>query len=382
MMTNTIVLAHDMFDSPISPIEDILEDARNGRPYILVDAEDRENEGDVIIPAQFATPDQINFMARHARGLICLAITAERARQLRLPPMAAENRESMATAFTISIEAAEGVTTGISAADRARTVQVASDPTKTADDIVSPGHVFPLVARDGGVLVRTGHTEAAVDISRMAGLTPAGVICEIMNDDGTMARLPDLVAFAQLHGLKIGTIADLIAYRRRTERFVERIMDQPFESVHGGPFRLMLYKNTIEGAEHVALVHGRIVPGDPTLVRMHQVDFAADLLGHVEDRQSYIPDALKTITRHDGPGVVVFLRDPTLQGLAERLAGVDKPAAVDRSLRNYGVGAQILLDLGVKDMIVMSSTRPEPAAIEGYGLRIVGWRDMDGEDQS
>ena len=382
MMTNTIVLAHDMFDSPISPIEDILEDARNGRPYILVDAEDRENEGDVIIPAQFATPDQINFMARHARGLICLAITAERARQLRLPPMAAENRESMATAFTVSIEAAEGVTTGISAADRARTVQVASDPTKTADDIVSPGHVFPLVARDGGVLVRTGHTEAAVDISRMAGLTPAGVICEIMNDDGTMARLPDLFAFAQLHGLKIGTIADLIAYRRRTERFVERIMDQPFESVHGGPFRLMLYKNTIEGAEHVALVHGRIVPGEPTLVRMHQVDFAADLLGHVEDRQSYIPDALKTITRHDGPGVVVFLRDPTLQGLAERLAGVDKPAAVDRSLRNYGVGAQILLDLGVKDMIVMSSTRPEPAAIEGYGLRIVGWRDMDGEDQS
>ena len=369
-------------DSPISPIEDILEDARNGRPYILVDAEDRENEGDVIIPAQFATPDQINFMARHARGLICLAITAERAKQLRLPPMAAENRESMTTAFTVSIEAAEGVTTGISAADRARTVQVASDPTKTADDIVSPGHVFPLVARDGGVLVRTGHTEAAVDISRMAGLTPAGVICEIMNDDGTMARLPDLIGFAQLHGLKIGTIADLIAYRRRTERFVERVMDQPFESVHGGPFRLMLYRNTIEGAEHVALVHGRIDPDRPTLVRMHQVDFAADLLGHVEERQSYIPDALKTITRHDGPGVVVFLRDPTLQGLAERLAGVDRPTALDRSLRNYGVGAQILLDLGVRDMIVMSSTRPEPAAIEGYGLRIVGWRDMDGEDQS
>ena len=369
-------------DSPISPIEAILEDARNGRPYILVDAEDRENEGDVIIPAQFATPDQINFMARHARGLICLAITAERAKQLRLPPMAAENRESMTTAFTVSIEAAEGVTTGISAADRARTVQVASDPTKTADDIVSPGHVFPLVARDGGVLVRTGHTEAAVDISRMAGLTPAGVICEIMNEDGTMARLPDLIGFAQIHGLKIGTIADLIAYRRRTERFVERVMDQPFESVHGGPFRLMLYRNTIEGAEHVALVHGSIDPVRPTLVRMHQVDFAADLLGHVEERQSYIPDALKTITRHDGPGVVVFLRDPTLQGLAERLAGVDRPTALDRSLRNYGVGAQILLDLGVRDMIVMSSTRPEPAAIEGYGLRIVGWRDMDGEDQS
>jgi 3,4-dihydroxy 2-butanone 4-phosphate synthase / GTP cyclohydrolase II len=369
-------------DSPISPIEDILEDARNGRPYILVDAEDRENEGDVIIPAQFATPDQINFMARHARGLICLAITSERARALRLPPMAAENRTSMGTAFTVSIEAREGVTTGISAADRARTIQVAVDPMKGADDIVSPGHVFPLVARDGGVLVRTGHTEAAVDISRMAGLTPAGVICEIMNDDGTMARLPDLVAFAQLHGLKIGTIADLIAYRRRTERFVERVMDTPFESVHGGPFRLMLYRNTIEGAEHVALVHGRIEPGKPTLVRMHQVDFAADLLGHVEARQSYIPSALKTITDHDGAGVVVFLRDPTLQGLAERLSGADKPVAIDRSLRNYGVGAQILLDLGVRDMIVMSSSRPEPAAIEGYGLNIVGWRTMDGEDPS
>ena len=375
-------LAANMNDSPISSIEDILEDARNGKPYILVDAEDRENEGDVIIPAQFATPDQINFMARHARGLICLAITADRARQLRLPPMSAENRESMGTAFTVSIEAREGVTTGISAADRARTVQVAADPTKGSDDIVSPGHVFPLVARDGGVLVRTGHTEAAVDISRMAGLTPAGAICEIMNDDGSMARMPDLVAFAQLHGLKIGTIADLIAYRRRTERYVERVMDTPFESVHGGPFRLMLYRNTIEGHEHVALVHGKIEPGKPTLVRMHQVDFAADLLGHVEARQCYIPQALKAITEHDGAGVTVFLRDPDLHGLAERLAGIDKPKAVDRALRNYGVGAQILLDLGVRDMIVMSSTRPNPTALEGYGLRIVGWRDMDGEDQS
>jgi len=375
-------LAANMNDSPISPIEDILEDARNGRPYILVDAEDRENEGDVIIPAQFATPDQINFMARHARGLICLAITAQRARQLRLPPMASENRESMATAFTVSIEAAEGVTTGISAADRARTVQVASDPTKGPDDIVSPGHVFPLVARDGGVLVRTGHTEAAVDISRMAGLTPAGVICEIMNEDGTMARMPDLVAFAQLHGLKIGTIADLIAYRRRTERYVERVMDTPFESVHGGPFRMMLYRDTIEGGEHVALVHGRIEPGKPTLVRMHQIDFAADLLGHAEARQDYVPRAMKVISAANGPGVVVFLRDPTLQGMAARLAGPDKAVASDRAIKAYGLGAQILLDLGVRDMVVMSSTRPEPTALDGYGLRIVGWRDMDGEDRS
>jgi 3,4-dihydroxy 2-butanone 4-phosphate synthase/GTP cyclohydrolase II len=373
-------LAANNTDSPISPIEDILEDARNGRPYILVDAEDRENEGDIIIPAQFATPDQINFMIRHARGLVCLAMTAERARQLRLPPMAADNRESMGTAFTVSIEAKEGVTTGISAADRARTVQIAADPTKGADDIVSPGHIFPLVARDGGVLVRTGHTEAAVDISRMAGLTPAGVICEIIKDDGEMARMPDLIAFAQLHGLKIGTIADLIAYRRRTERFVERVLETPFESVHGGPFRLMVYRNTIEGAEHVALVHGKIDPSKPTLVRMHQIDFAADLLGHVEDRQDYVPRALQAISEHPGPGVTVFLRDPGLHGLAERLAGPDhKPGAVDRSLKAYGVGAQILLDLGVRDMVVMSSTRPNPTALEGYGLRIVGWRDMDGK---
>ena len=375
-------LAANMNDSPISPIEDILEDARNGRPYILVDAEDRENEGDIIIPAQFATPDQINFMARHARGLICLAITADRARQLRLPPMAVENRTSMGTAFTVSIEAREGVTTGISAADRARTVQAAVDPNKGADDIVSPGHVFPLVARDGGVLVRTGHTEAAVDISRMAGLTPAGVICEIMNDDGTMARMPDLVAFAQLHGLKIGTIADLIAYRRRTERHVERVLETPFDSAHGGPFQLILYRNAIEGAEHIALVHGQIEPGKPTLVRMHQVDVAADLLGHVEDRQNYIPSALKAISAADGPGVVVLLRDPALQGLAERLGGADRPKSPDRAIKAYGVGAQILLDLGVRDMIVMSSTRPEPTALDGYGLRIVGWRDMDGEDRT
>src|SRR4051794_21703926 len=220
----------EAFTSAISPIEDIIEDARNGRPYILVDAEDRENEGDVIIPAQMATPDQVNFMARFARGLICLAIPRERAQALRLPPMAAENRAQHATAFTVSIEAREGVTTGISAHDRARTIAVAIDPTKGPDDIVTPGHVFPLVAKDGGVLVRAGHTEAAVDISRMAGLSPAGVICEIMKDDGSMARLPDLAAFAQLHGLKIGTIADLIAYRRRTERQVERVLERPFDS--------------------------------------------------------------------------------------------------------------------------------------------------------
>jgi 3,4-dihydroxy 2-butanone 4-phosphate synthase/GTP cyclohydrolase II len=331
----------------------------------------------VVIPAQMATPDQVNFMAKHARGLICLAITRERANQLRLPPMAAENRAQHATAFTVSIEATEGVTTGISAHDRARTIAVAIDPTKGPDDIVSPGHVFPLVAREGGVLVRTGHTEAAVDISRMAGLYPAGVICEVMNDDGTMARLPDLIAFAQLHGLKVGTIADLIAYRRRTERNVERVLEQPFESIYGGPFKLIVYRNTIDGAEHVVLTKGKVDSNKPTLVRMHQVDFATDLLGHVEARQDYVPQSLKAISDYPGAGVMVFIRDPNPTWLSQRLSGEDKHAKAAHALRDYGVGAQILLDLGVRDMIVLSSTQPKPAAIEGYGLRITGWKRFD-----
>jgi 3,4-dihydroxy 2-butanone 4-phosphate synthase/GTP cyclohydrolase II len=368
-------------DTPISPIEDIIEDARNGRPYILVDAEDRENEGDVIIPAQFATPDQINFMARHARGLVCLSITNERARQLRLPPMAAENRESLGTAFTVSIEAREGVTTGISAHDRSHTVAVAIDPTKGPDDIVSPGHVFPLVAKDGGVLVRAGHTEAAVDISRLAGLNPAGVICEIMNDDGTMARLPQLVAFAQLHGLKIGTIADLIQYRRRTERQVERVLDGPFESAYGGAFRMIIYRSSIDRSEHVVLVKGRIEADTPTLVRMHQVDFAADMLGHAEARRDYIPSALRAIAAHDGAGVAVFIRDPSPTWLSERYGGLGKDAYRNNALRDYGVGAQILLDLGVRDMILLTSSQFKPAALEGYGLRIVGRAPITGAEE-
>ncbi len=363
-------------DSPISPIEDIIEDARNGRPYILVDAEDRENEGDVIIPAQFATPEQINFMAKHARGLICLAITPERAKELRLPPMSADNQSGHGTAFTVSIEAREGVTTGISAHDRAHTIAVAVDPSKGAGDIVSPGHVFPLVAKDGGSLVRAGHTEAAVDISRLAGLMPSGVICEVMNDDGTMARLPDLVSFAQLHGMKIGTIADLIAYRRRTERQVERVLDTPFESVHGGQFRMIIFRNKIDRAEHVALIKGTIDPNQPTMVRMHRVDMAADMLGHVEARRDYIPAALKAISEHPGAGVAVFIRDPSPTLLSDRYGGkAGDPAQT--AIRDYGVGAQILLDLGVRDMILLSSSPVRLAAAEGYGLKIIDRRPLE-----
>jgi len=365
----------DSVTSAISPIEDIIEDARNGRPYILVDAEDRENEGDIIIPAQFATPEQINFMAKHARGLICLSITAERARQLRLPPMAIENAAQHSTAFTVSIEAKEGVTTGISAHDRAHTIAVAMDATKGPDDIVSPGHVFPLVARDGGVLVRAGHTEAAVDISRLAGLAPSGVICEIMKDDGTMARLPDLVAFAQLHGMKIGAISDLIAYRRRTERQVERVLETPFDSAFGGRFRMVIYRNILDGTEHIVLTKGRIDPDKPVLVRMHRVDFAADMLGHVEARRDYIPRALTAIAEYEGAGVAVFIRDSNPAWLSERYG---QPEAErhprENVLRDYGIGAQILLDLGVRDIMLLSSSPTLLPASQGYGLRIVGRR--------
>ena len=362
--------------SALSPIEDIIEDARNGRPYILVDAEDRENEGDIIIPAQFATPEQINFMAKHARGLICLSITAERARQLRLPPMATDNQSGHGTAFTVSIEAREGVTTGISAHDRAHTIAVAVDPSKGADDVVSPGHVFPLVARDGGVLVRAGHTEAAVDISRLAGLNAAGVICEIMKDDGSMARLPDLVAFAQLHGLKIGAIADLIAYRRRTERQVERVLETPFDSAYGGRFRMVIYRNVIDGTEHVVLTKGKIAADKPTLVRMHRVDMAADMLGHVEARRDYVPKALQAIADHDGAGVAVFIRDSNPAWLSERY-GQPEVSQTANVLRDYGVGAQILIDLGVRDMLLLSSSKTVLPGSGGYGLQILGRVPLD-----
>ncbi|WP_297696133.1 3,4-dihydroxy-2-butanone-4-phosphate synthase [Phenylobacterium sp.] len=366
----------DSVHAAISSIEDILEDARNGRPYILVDAEDRENEGDVIIPAQFATPEQINFMAKHARGLVCLSIPAERARQLRLPPMASENQSGHGTAFTVSIEAREGVTTGISAHDRAHTIAVAIDPTKGPDDIVSPGHVFPLVAKDGGVLVRAGHTEAAVDISRMAGLYPAGVICEIMKDDGSMARLPDLVAFAQLHGLKIGTIADLIAYRRRTERQVERVLERPFDSTYGGRFRLIVYRNVLDETEHVVLAKGKVDPEKPTLVRMHRVDMAADMLGAVETRREYVPKALKAIADHEGAGVAVFIRDPNPHWLSERYGGPEGNQSAN-ILRDYGIGAQILIDLGVRDMILLTSSKTVLPGSAGYGLKILGRQALD-----
>jgi 3,4-dihydroxy 2-butanone 4-phosphate synthase/GTP cyclohydrolase II len=359
----------------IDPIEMIIEDARNGLPYILVDAPDRENEGDVIVPAQFATPRLINFMAKHARGLICLAVSRERAAHLALAPMATRNESGHGTAFTVSIEAREGVTTGISAHDRAHTIAVAIDPTKGPHDIVSPGHVFPLVARDGGVLARAGHTEAAVDISRLAGLTPAGVICEVMNDDGSMSRLPELIRFAREHQLRIGTISDLIAYRRRFESLVERVAEAPFDSWHGD-FRIVVYRNVIDGGEHVALVRGQPGREKPTLVRVHQLDLTADVLGWRAAHRDYVPAALRALADYDGPAVAVFVRDPSQNSISERVKGKRKDYSDQHGYRDYGIGAQMLLDLGVSEMILLTSSTNKLTALEGFGLTVVSRRPL------
>jgi len=370
-------MSHSEFSSCISPPEEIIEDARNGRMYILVDAEDRENEGDVIIPAQMATPEAINFMAKHARGLVCLALTQERAGQLNLPMMSQANGQRNQTAFTVSIEAREGVTTGISAHDRARTISVAIDSSKGPGDIVTPGHVFPLVARRGGVLVRAGHTEAAVDISRLAGLVPAGVICEVMNDDGTMARLPDLVKFAQLHGLKVGTIADLIAYRRRHDHFITRSVETEIESHFGGRFRMMLYVNTVEYAEHIALVAGDLSTPEPVLVRMHAVNLLDDLLAVKGGRDDVLARSMEIIAR-EGRGVVVLIRESRATYISDLLLRKEAaPETTPQRLKEYGVGAQILLDLGVKDMVLLTNSKSRKiVGLEGYGLRVVGTRHV------
>jgi 3,4-dihydroxy 2-butanone 4-phosphate synthase/GTP cyclohydrolase II len=359
----------------ISPTAEVIEEARNGRMYILVDAEDRENEGDLVIPAQFATPDAVNFMAKHGRGLICLALTGERAGALHLQPMSPRNQTRHQTAFTISIEAKEGISTGISAHDRAHTIAVAIDPGKTSDDIVSPGHVFPLIAREGGVLTRAGHTEAGVDISRMAGLLPAAVICEVMNDDGAMARLPDLIAFAQHHNIKIGTISDLIAYRREHDLFVERVSEAPFKSIYGD-FRLVVYRNKLDGVETPVMVRGDISGDKPTLVRMHRMEFANDILGEPGDRSGLIPRALTEIGAEPDGGVMVILRDPRPDALSWRLREGDEhdQERHARMLREYGVGAQILRDLGVRRMVLLSNAPQKIIGLDGYDLSIDGWR--------
>ena len=360
----------ESWSDAVSPIEEIIEDARNGRMFILVDHETRENEGDLVIPAQMATPEAINFMATNGRGLICLSLTGDRCDALGLPLMASHNSSRHETAFTISIEAREGVTTGISAHDRARTVAVAIDGTKTATDIASPGHVFPLRARDGGVLVRAGHTEAAVDVARLAGLNASGVICEIMNEDGTMSRLPDLVAFAQRHNLKIGTISDLIAYRRRHDNLVAVTKEETVTSEFGGEWKLRIFTDTAHGDEHIVLTTGDISGDEPCLVRMHALDPMLDIVGlGPTGRASEFSDAMRIIAE-EGRGVLVLLRDTTMKLVTEE-------SVSPQTLRQYGLGAQILSSLGLSRMIlVTNSPQPKVVGLEAYGLEIVGTRQI------
>ena len=358
----------------LSSIEETLDDARNGRMFILVDDEDRENEGDLIIPAQMATPEAINFMAKYGRGLICLSMTRQRVEHLRLPLMPAQNQSRLSTAFTLSIEARTGVTTGISAADRARTIAVAIDPASTPQDISTPGHVFPLMAKDGGVLVRAGHTEAAVDVARLAGLIPAGVICEIMNDDGSMARMPDLIKFAQLHGLNIGTIADLIEYRRRKERLVELAAETPFTSKVGGEWVMKVYIDAMSGVEHVVLVKGNVAGEAPVMVRMHHVNLLPDILDDAQSERSGELHKAMAMVANYGRGALVLFREKHPGQLVERIKAKARGETHIHRLVDYGVGAQILVDLGVKNMILLTNTSKVVVGLEGYGLHILEQR--------
>lgn len=359
----------------LASTEEIIEEFRNGRMVILVDDEERENEGDLIIPAQMATPDSINFMARYGRGLICLALTQERCQTLGLELMPKRNESRHDTAFTLSIEAREGITTGISAVDRAVTVGVAIDPAKGLSDITSPGHVFPLMARDGGCLVRAGHTEAGVDLARLAGLNPAAVICEIMSEDGTMARMPDLINFAKNHEIKIGTIESLIAYRLRYDTIVQHVHQSTFNSLHGGEFQMHLYVNTVEYAEHIALVKGDISGEEPVLVRVHDFNPLEDVLMSVDANQGGRLQSAMDVVGKTGRGIIILIREPRQTRVTDLLnTKNNKTGSI--GLRDYGIGAQILLDLGVKNMTLLHNTHWTIVGLDGYGLTVTGHQDL------
>ena len=364
-------------ETAISAVDDIIAELKAGRMVVLVDEEDRENEGDLLLAAEFATPEAINFMARYGRGLICLTLTEERCRQLNLPLMVANNRSPLGTNFTLSIEAAEGVTTGISAADRARTVQAAIRPDASALDLVQPGHIFPLMAQEGGVLVRAGHTEAGCDLARLAGFSPAAVICEILRDDGEMARLPDLVGFAAQHKIKIGTITDLIQYRSRTESLVSRVAERDIETVHG-TFRLVAYSNRIGQETHIALVKGDISPSKEALVRVHEPLSVIDLLDTATTSHSWnFHDALSAIARADCGVILLLHREESAAELLERAKPARRDAPPPKmALRNYGIGAQILRDLKVKKMKLLALPRRMPS-MAGFDLEITGYLQPD-----
>ena len=358
----------------ISSVDEIIAELKAGKLAVLVDEEDRENEGDLIVAADRVTPEIINFMATHGRGLICMPITEARAQQLNLAPMTPVNRSVHGTNFTVSIEAARGVTTGISAADRAHTIRTACAPDARPEDLVHPGHVFPLVAEEGGVLARAGHTEACCDLARLAGFSPAAVLCEIMNDDGTMARLPDLTEFAKRHGLKIGAIADLIHYRSRVERLVERVGERPIRTAQGD-FRLITFRDKLTDATHLALTMGEIAPDRETLARVHEPLSVVDLLDHGSRTHSWtIPAALAAIAKA-GRGVLVLLHRPeSAQELRQRALTDQSPPEARMDLRNYGIGAQILRDLNVGKMRLLARPRKMPS-MAGFGLEVVGHVD-------
>ena len=352
-----------------SRIEEVLLDAKKGKMFILVDDKDRENEGDLIVPAEKIDSNKINFMAKYGRGLICLALSGKRIQELKLPLMPQQNVSRRKTAFTISIEAKKGISTGISAKDRAKTIQVAIDKKNGPNDIATPGHIFPLRAQDGGVLVRAGHTEAAVDVATLANLNPSGVICEIMNDDGTMARRDDLFKFSQKHKLKIATISDLIAYKRKKEKIIKKTLETKINSKFGGEFKLIVYKNKLVPAEHIALVKGTINPKKPVLVRVHALNFLTDILGTSSFIDNQIKKSMQMISKKKN-GVIVIIREPRSWSLSQRIKS-NTDDKKNLQLRDYGVGAQILIDLGIKDMILISNSKKTIVGLEGYGLKVI-----------
>ncbi len=370
MIVQAIKAMNEDFSCRLSAVDAIVEDARLGRPTIIIDDLSEDSVGHLFVPAAKAGSDMINFMATEARGLICLALDSETVERLQLQMMP-RNDLSVRDAFTISIEAREGVTTGISAFDRARTIAVAIDPNTQPQDLVSPGHVFPIVPRKGGVLFNPGHSEAAMDLSRMAGYGSAAVICQLLNEQGDVSRLNELMDFSARHGVKVGAVSDLVAHRRRAEKLVERVATAPLASRYCGDVTIHVYRDTVDKGEHVALVKGDVTPGAETLVRVHQVDIATDLLGWSAGRQDYVVRALKAMQAYDGPAVAVFVHDPSPTSIADRVNGMRHEYMMKNAVRDYGIGAQILIDLDVQDMVLLTSSARKLAALEGFGLKII-----------
>ena len=362
----------------LSSIENVINDATKGKIFILVDDENRENEGDLCVLGEFATPEAINFMAMHGRGLICLSLTRSQSENLGLSLMERRNEGRFETAFTVSIEASNGVTTGISAADRSLTIKTAINLNASQNEITTPGHVFPLIAKDGGTLIRAGHTEAVVDIAKLANANPSGVICEIMKDNREMARLPDLISFAKKHNIKIGSISDLISYRRKNEIYIKRVSESILESKFGGIWRIIIYKNIIDQSEHIALVKGIINKNQTILVRVHALDLLSDVLGNqTSDRSgSELSTAMETIAKK-GNGIIILIRDISPESLSNKMSKLlETVPKKNTNIREYGVGAQILSDLGVKNMTILSNKKSNAIGLEGFGLTIKGWKKL------